>query len=96
MSIATYPAIRGEIVDRNEQYLAMNGSVVEVGIVPEEMTDQSAIITQTSKLLNMSKEEVEKKLNQSWVKPNYLVPLKKVSIEDPALTKLSQTFHRSI
>ncbi|MGX2961730.1 penicillin-binding transpeptidase domain-containing protein [Peribacillus sp. JNUCC 23] len=85
VSIATYPAIRGEIVDRNEQYLAMNGSVVEVGIVPEEMTDQSAIITQTSQLLNMSKEEVEKKLNQSWVKPNYFVPLKKVSIEDIAL-----------
>ncbi|MBA9027836.1 penicillin-binding transpeptidase domain-containing protein [Peribacillus huizhouensis] len=85
VSITTYPAIRGEIVDRNEQYLAMNGSVVEVGIVPEEMADPNAIITQTSKLLHMSKAEVEKKLNQSWVKPNYFVPLKKVAVEDPAL-----------
>lgn len=83
VSVKTYPAIRGEIVDRNERGLAMNGSVYEVGIVPEEMAgNEAGILSQLSSALKMSKDEIENKLNQSWVQPNYLVPIKKLSLED--------------
>ncbi|PLS17783.1 peptidoglycan glycosyltransferase [Bacillus sp. M6-12] len=86
VSVDTYPAVRGEIVDRNERGLAMNGSVYEAGIVPEKMADnEKNSISQTAKLLNMSEEEVEKQLSQAWVKPGSFVPLKKFSMEQTAL-----------
>ncbi len=44
VSVESYPAIRGEIVDRNERGLAMNGTVAEVGIVPEKMANESETV----------------------------------------------------
>ncbi|RFU66817.1 penicillin-binding transpeptidase domain-containing protein [Bacillus sp. V59.32b] len=86
IGMTTDPAVRGEIIDRLERGLAMNGSVAEVSIVPEKMADEEAgIISQVGSLLNMSNEEIEKKLNQSWVQPHMSVPIKKV---DPAQTAL--------
>ena len=36
ISVESYPAIRGEIVDRNERGLAMNGTVAESEIMPRK------------------------------------------------------------
>ena len=88
VSVTSYPAVRGEIVDRNERGLAMNGSVYEVGIVPAEMEgNESAILQQVSSALQLSADEIKKKLNQSWVQPDYLVPVKKISIEETELVE---------
>ncbi|WP_409303107.1 penicillin-binding transpeptidase domain-containing protein [Peribacillus sp. SCS-155] len=86
ISISTSPAVRGEIVDRFERGLALNGHVAEVSIVPEQMAGQEAsVLAKLSNLLNMSKEEIEKKLNQPWVQPSLRVPIKKI---DPSNTSL--------
>ncbi|MFJ7745057.1 penicillin-binding transpeptidase domain-containing protein [Peribacillus sp. NPDC097295] len=89
ISVESYPAIRGEIVDRNERGLAMNGMVAEIGIVPEKMGNEKATINEVAGILNMTSDEVEKKLNQSWVQPSYFVPIKQMSSDDTAtLNKL--------
>lgn len=86
IGITTEPAVRGEIVDRFERGLAMNGSVVEVTLVPEQMAgNEPAIISKVGSLLNMSGKEIERLLKQPWVKPNMSVPVKQL---DPAQTTL--------
>jgi penicillin-binding protein 3 len=74
------PTKRGEIVDRNGEALAVNGKILEFGIVPERLPEDEAKSTEdASKLLDMSVAEIENKLNQSWVKPGHFVPLKSIS-----------------
>jgi cell division protein FtsI/penicillin-binding protein 2 len=85
VSVDIYPAIRGEIVDRLERGLAINRTVMEVSIVPEEITDRAAVVSQVARLLNLSTDEIEAKLNQSWVQPNYKVPIIKLSLDQNAL-----------
>lgn len=76
-------AKRGEIQDRNGQPLAMNGDVYEIGIVPASLGDEKeATIAQTASLLEISVEEINNKLNASWVKPEYFVPIKRVLLGD--------------
>ena len=77
ISVQTYPAVRGEIVDRYERGLAMNGTVVQVNITPEQATDST--VSQVANILNMSTNDITAQLHQSWVKPGYLVPIKKLS-----------------
>lgn len=67
---------RGQLYDKNGKGLAVNGEVVEVGLVPQWMKEDKEEVKQTlSKLLNMSVEDINSKLNQSWVKENSFVPL---------------------
>lgn len=73
---------RGEILDRNEIGLAVNGQAYEVGVVAGKMTDQA--MKPLSSLLKMSPEQINKALSASWVKPELFVPLKKVSMQDEA------------
>ncbi|WP_330948837.1 penicillin-binding transpeptidase domain-containing protein [Virgibacillus sp. MG-45] len=81
--INTVQPTRGEIEDRNKMPLAINASVWEIGVVPEELVASSK---QTiASLLNMSVETIDKQLNASWVKPNLFVPLKKVPPANEAL-----------
>ncbi|WP_059171876.1 penicillin-binding transpeptidase domain-containing protein [Bacillus sp. FJAT-27445] len=86
ISLSTQAPERGEIFDRTGNPLATTGLVYEVGIVPKDMEGQeSETIAQLGKLLNMTSESIEKAATASWVKPDYFVPLKKVSMNDEAL-----------
>ncbi|WP_445206700.1 penicillin-binding transpeptidase domain-containing protein [Aeribacillus sp. FSL k6-2211] len=86
ISIQPIAPERGEIFDRNGKGLAINGLLFEIGVVPGEMKEQKeTILEQTAKLLEVSKEEIEKKLSQGWVKEDSFVPLK---IVNPADTEL--------
>ena len=81
---------RGEITDRNSADLAVNGLVYQVGIVPEKIkSDKEKILAEISDVLKMSVEDIEKELNQSWVKsnPNQLVPLKRFLESDKDVVK---------
>lgn len=80
LRLSTVPAKRGEIVDRNGTGLAVNGQVYEVGVVAGEIDD--AVLEPLSGLLKMSKEQIQKALGASWVKPGLFVPLKKVPMDD--------------
>lgn len=77
VSVENYPAVRGEIIDRYERGLAMNGTVAQVGIVPEQTT--ASTVSQVANLLNVTTKEVNAQLNQSWVQPSNLVPIKKLA-----------------
>lgn len=72
-------AERGEIIDHLGNGLAINKDFKLVGIVPKDLKqgDEKKNRIQTiSKKFDMSIEEINQKLNQSWVKDDLFVPLK--------------------
>ncbi|WP_242161614.1 penicillin-binding transpeptidase domain-containing protein [Bacillus cereus group sp. BfR-BA-01522] len=72
----TFQAKRGEIYDRNGKGLAINGKASQVSIVPGKLEYNAAQTKEAiAKLLNMSVEEIDQKLNAKWVKSDYLVPI---------------------
>ncbi|MFL8936315.1 penicillin-binding transpeptidase domain-containing protein [Rossellomorea oryzaecorticis] len=83
VGIESLPAKRGEIYDRNENPLAINGEAFQIGIVPGEFNESD--LKKLSSLLEMSPEAIQKELDQSWVKPEYFVPIKKIPITERPL-----------
>ena len=80
IGLSTVAPKRGEILDRDGDGLAVNGQVYEVGVVAGKADE--AVLEPLSALLKMSKEQINKVLGASWVKPGMFVPLKKVSMDD--------------
>ncbi len=77
---------RGAILDRAGNPLAANGTAYEVSIVPQELPeDQSKTIVPLAKILGMTPEEIQEKLDQPWVKPEYSVPIRKMATDNPAI-----------
>ena len=68
------PAVRGEIKDRNNDGLAVNGTVYNFGLVPKDMKKDSA--KKVSQALEISEKTIENALAQTWVKEDSFVPLK--------------------
>lgn len=88
--ISTMKSARGEIVDRNGLPIAVNGNGYEIGIVPENFTDESKK-TELANLLGKTIESIDKQLNQSWVQPSHFVPISKVAKNNiPLLEKLAE------
>ncbi|MFC0273530.1 penicillin-binding transpeptidase domain-containing protein [Metabacillus herbersteinensis] len=78
--------VRGQIFDRNEQGLAVNGTVNEIGVDPGKLGENEAdTIQKLAQLLQLEVEEIESKLNQSWVKDGVFVPIKKISPDNREL-----------
>ncbi|REB07129.1 penicillin-binding transpeptidase domain-containing protein [Sporosarcina sp. BI001-red] len=84
IQISTMPSKRGKIFDRNGNPLAVNGTGYEAGIVPGKFTDETKK-SELAKLLNTSVDFIDKQLNQSWVQPDYFVPIAPVSKNNQAL-----------
>ncbi|MDQ6595110.1 penicillin-binding transpeptidase domain-containing protein [Bacillus salipaludis] len=83
IGLSTTSPERGEILDRNGNGLAVNGDVMEVGVVPGKMGDKKAqIVAQLAKLLDISKEQIEQDLGAGWVKPELFVPLRRIPLDD--------------
>ncbi len=84
--------IRGEILDRNGVKLAENGLVYEIGLVPQDLGEnKDTTIATVAELLKITPETVEKKLNASWVQPDYFVPIKRLSLQEQELaTQVTQ------
>ncbi|KAB8125896.1 penicillin-binding transpeptidase domain-containing protein [Gracilibacillus oryzae] len=75
---AVQPA-RGQIYDRNRQGIAINESIYQMGVVPNQFTENSdSEKQQIADLLDITLEEIESQLNQAWVQPQHFVPLKVV------------------
>ncbi|MCM3718551.1 penicillin-binding transpeptidase domain-containing protein [Fictibacillus phosphorivorans] len=84
ISASTISPKRGAILDREGNPLAFNGTAYEVTIVPEELPeDPNKTIKPLAEILGMTPEEIQSKLDQPWVKPNYGVPIKKMETNDP-------------
>ncbi|GCF95873.1 penicillin-binding protein 4 [Enterococcus florum] len=76
------PAERGEILDRNEQGLAVNGTVYQLGVVPKELgegAEKEKRIAAIAEAIDSSVDSVNKMLDQAWVQPDLFVPLGTVS-----------------
>lgn len=86
IQISTTKAKRGKIFDRNGNPIAVNGTGYEAGIVPGKFTDTSKK-QELATLLNTTVEFIDKQLNQSWVQPDYFVPIAKVAKNNEALLK---------
>ena len=77
---------RGCIMDRNGNILAGQGKAYNVGIVPGKLgEDREANIQQISELLGVSVENINKALEDTWVKDNSFVPIKIIPSEDITL-----------
>ncbi|RBP02796.1 penicillin-binding transpeptidase domain-containing protein [Rossellomorea aquimaris] len=83
VGVESISAKRGDILDRNQQALAMNGEAFELGIVPKEFNESD--LSKLSSLLDMSPESIQGKLDQSWVKPEFFVPIKKIALTERPL-----------
>ena len=79
VQIDTETAVRGNIYDRNGVLLAGEGTVTEAGIVPGKLENKEEAVQKTAELLSMSVENIENKLNASYVKEDTFVPLKIIS-----------------
>lgn len=70
---------RGNIYDRNDVLLAGKGIVSSVGLVPGKMNKENEQdIEKISKLLDISKDTINNKLNASYVQEDTFVPLKMI------------------
>lgn len=77
---------RGQIYDKNRKGLAVNTDVPEIGIVPGELGDKKEkVIKDLAKKLDLTEDDIKKKLNQGWVKDDSFVPLKKVKPDQEKL-----------
>ncbi|OMP66704.1 penicillin-binding transpeptidase domain-containing protein [Domibacillus epiphyticus] len=83
--IQTLEGERGRIFDRDGNSLAMNGTAVQIGAKAGEIDDKGK--QQVAEVLDLSMEEVNKQLSQSWVQEGYFVPLKTVASTEEALVK---------
>lgn len=85
-----YPK-RGEIIDRNEKGLAVNGIVNIIGIVPNEFNAvKDTALPQIAKILDMSQEKITNVLKSS-TNPEWFVPIVKLSSDDKVkATKLTE------
>nr|WP_245341932.1 penicillin-binding transpeptidase domain-containing protein [Enterococcus rivorum] len=79
VSFQTEKAVRGEIVDRNGEGLAVNQAFDEVGIVPGKLGSEAEKVQNIkvfSEQFGVSEKEINQKLGQSWVQPDSFVPIK--------------------
>lgn len=86
--VERFPAVRGEITDRKGRGLAVNGKAIAIGVVPKDLAQNPGSKAQLAKNLNIPEAQIDKELSQSWVKPDYFVPVVKLSIDDK--TKAAQ------
>ncbi|MDA9471003.1 penicillin-binding protein PBP4(5) [Enterococcus sp. 5H] len=90
VSVSVDSALRGEIVDRNGEGLAVNQAFDQVGIVPGKLGEgqtKTDNIKAFSDQFRVSVEDIEQLLKQSWVTPESFVP---VTISYDPVTTLPQ------
>ncbi len=84
--VETISGKRGSILDRNQNPLAYDGIISQVGIVPGKLGDnQEENISRISELTGVSVETINNYLSASYVQDDTFVPIRKVSKEDTEL-----------
>ena len=83
--ISSIESKRGEILDRNDNKLAANGTILTVGIVPGKLGDKEGNISKISELTGVSTEYINSQLSASYVKYDTFVPIKKISASNENL-----------
>lgn len=90
ISFDTETPERGSILDKDSIPLALNDIVYEVGIIPEQLPeDSSAELERIANILDMSTSSIENALNEEWVEPDLYVPITKIpKTKEDALVQL--------
>lgn len=84
--VSTLSAKRGEILDRNGDKLAENGSISSVGIVPGKLGEnKTENINKISELTGVSTDYINTQISASYVKDDTFVPIKKVPADNTEL-----------
>ncbi|RND56085.1 penicillin-binding transpeptidase domain-containing protein [Lacticaseibacillus paracasei] len=81
-------ATRGQIYDRNNQFLAKNGDVTQAGLVPGKLgtgADRTANLEKIAAAWDVKVTSLETLLKQSWVTDDTFVPVKIVT-DSPVMT----------
>ncbi|HEM61321.1 MAG TPA: penicillin-binding protein 2, partial [Chloroflexi bacterium] len=73
---------RANIYDRDGQPLAMDGSMVTVGVVPQNIESENALLAELSRILNMSWDEIKSIYSAPGVQPHWFVPIANLSFEE--------------
>ncbi|MDH4208888.1 MAG: penicillin-binding transpeptidase domain-containing protein, partial [Anaerolineae bacterium] len=73
---------RANIYDRNGQPLAMDGAMVTVGVVPQDIEDENALLAELSRILNMSWLDIQALYTKPGVQPHWFVPIANLSFEE--------------
>lgn len=100
VSISVDNATRGEILDRNNEPLAENGTLYQLGVVPGQLgtgDEKNANIKAIAERFDLTEEAIEQALGQSWVQDELFVPLKIIEPTDemPTGTSLKETTGRT-
>lgn len=88
VSLTSEEAKRGDILDRNGKKLATTGKLKQLGIVPRklgEKEEKTANIKSIAAAFDLSEDEINQAISQSWVQPDYFVPLKIIDGQTPEL-----------
>lgn len=84
--IATIEGKRGEILDRNGEKLASNGTISNIGIVPGKLEqNKEESISKISELTGVSVEYINTQISAPYVKDDTFVPIKKISANNTEL-----------
>jgi hypothetical protein len=79
LRLTTWAPSRGNIYDRNGLGLAVQGELVEVGVVPGEIVDEPALLAQLSPILAESPADLQDRYASA--QPDWYVPLGEISAE---------------
>lgn len=91
VKVKTIKAKRGSILDRNDIPLAMDGVAANVGIVPGKLGDQKEEnINKIASILGITSENINTKLNASYVKPDMFIPISVIGRDDERINELLQ------
>ena len=91
LMVDTLRAKRGDILDRNNEKLATDGYILNVGIVPGEIKKNNKnSINEIASILEMDHDYIQNKLNQSYVKDDMFIPVKLISKDDKRAQLLSK------
>lgn len=82
--VSTTTADRGEILDRNQKAIAINGTGYNIGVVPENFKKESGK-EELAEVLGVSVDFIDEKMNQSWVQEDQFVPISKAAKNDKEL-----------
>jgi penicillin-binding protein 2 len=79
LRLSTRAPSRGNIYDRNGLGLAVQGELVEVGVVPGHIVDEAALLAQLSAILGKSPADLQALYAEA--RPDWYVPLGQISAE---------------
>lgn len=88
VSLTSEDAKRGDILDRNGKPLATTGKLKQLGVVPSKLgegDEKTANIQAIAAAFDLSEDEINQAISQSWVQPDYFVPLKIIEGQTPSL-----------